>query len=93
MTRHLITLSCPCCGRSLEVDTRSGKARAHGRRDGGLDDLIDKHRGESERLGGLFEGARDAERSRDTELDDLFRDARDKSKDDKDKPPSPFDLD
>ena len=92
MSRHLIQVRCPCCGRSLEVDTRTGKARAHDQGKAGLDALLDKQKSESERLGELFDGARGAERERSSELDDLFRDAKRKSKDDKDKPRGPFDL-
>jgi hypothetical protein len=88
MTRHLIQVRCPCCGRSLEID----KARAHAAKDGGLDALLDQQRSESDRLTELFDGARGAERDRESELDDLFREAKEKSKQDKDKPRSPFDL-
>lgn len=92
MSRHLIQVRCPCCGRSLEIDTRTGKARAHAAKDGGLDALLDQQRNESDRLTELFDGARGAERDRENELDDLFREAKEKSKQDKDKPRSPFDL-
>ncbi|MBI5850189.1 MAG: hypothetical protein HZB39_04010 [Planctomycetes bacterium] len=92
MTRHVITVPCPCCGRFLEIDTRTGKVRAQPGKDSGLDALLQKQKQESDRLTDLFDGARGAERERDSELDDLFKQAKEKSKDDRDKPRSPFDL-
>ncbi|MFO1053044.1 MAG: hypothetical protein U1F36_12590 [Planctomycetota bacterium] len=92
MTRHILHVDCPCCGQSLEIDTRTGKARRHAGKDAGLDDLVAKQRKESQRLDDLFHGAKSAERERDSEFDRLLEDAKEKSKNDKDKPRSPFDL-
>jgi hypothetical protein len=92
MSRSLLRLDCPCCGRPIEIDTRSGKARSMRTGDAGLEDLLDKHKGESSRLADAFEAARQEHAHEDERLDELFRDAREKAKDDDSKPRSPFDL-
>jgi hypothetical protein len=93
MTRHLITVSCPCCGRALEIDTRTGKARKLSVEDGGLDALVEQQKSEAARLDQLFDGAQREEAHREEEFDRLLRDAKKKSKGDDSKPTRPFDLD
>jgi hypothetical protein len=92
MSKHVLQIRCPCCKKPIEIDTRTGKARAMATKDDGLDDLLDAQRRESERLGGLFDSARDASRGDQDRLDDLFRKARDDARGDEEKPRSPFDL-
>ena len=61
MKKSVFTFACPCCGKSIEVDTRSGKARAvrPEEQKGGqnLDSLLDAHKHESDRLTDLFSSA------------------------------------
>jgi hypothetical protein len=91
------TFPCPCCGKLIEVDTRSGKARAvraeeaKGGRD--LDTLLRAHGKEHERLGGLFDSARDDQKRQADQLEAKLRRAKDEAKKDKDtRPRNPFDL-
>ncbi|MCK5941591.1 MAG: hypothetical protein KAI24_06450 [Planctomycetes bacterium] len=98
MAKHLFTFPCPCCNKMVEVDTRSGKARAvraDERKGGGsLDDLVDAHKHESQRLDQLFSSARDSEGRRDAELERKLKRAQEEAKKDPDdKPHNPFDLD
>lgn len=96
MAKDVLKLSCPCCGRRIEVDVRAGKARAAKAEEAAaapdLDRLLDQHKHDSERLASAFDRAaqdhgRDKER-----LADLFEAAKDEAKDDDSKPPNPFDL-
>lgn len=92
MPKHVLQIRCPCCQKPIEIDTRTGKARRMATQETGLDELIDKHKGESERLGDLFESARDQHSRESERLDDLLRKAKEDAKDDDSKPRSPFDL-
>ena len=92
MTKHVLQIRCPCCQKPVEVDTRTGKARAMATKDTALDELLDAQKRENERLDGLFDSARDASRSDAERLEQMFRRAREDAKDDRDKPRSPFDL-
>ena len=98
MARHLFTFPCPCCDKLIEVDTRTGKARAaraeeaKGGRD--LDSLLSAQQRESDRLGALFDGARDREAGDADHLQRQLERAKEEAKKDKDeRPPSIFDLD
>ncbi|MGA1525494.1 MAG: hypothetical protein ACO4CZ_16130 [Planctomycetota bacterium] len=93
MTRHVLQIRCPCCRKPIEVDTRTGKARAQAGPESGLDALLDAHRNESERLDALFDAARDGHASEAERREDAFRRAAKEAKDDKSKPRTPFDLD
>jgi hypothetical protein len=98
MAKNLFTFSCPCCNKMVEVDTRSGKARAvrANEQKGGqsLDDLLDAHKNDSERLGDMFSSAKDRESNREDLLDQQLRRAKKEAKKDKDdKPRNIFDLD
>ena len=93
MADPLLKLRCPCCKKPIEVDTRTGRARALSTAERGLDDLIDAHKVESERLGDLFDSAREQHGREGDRLDDLFRKARDETKGDEGKPPRPIDFD
>lgn len=99
MAKDLFEFSCPCCGKRVELDVRSGRVRAvrpeeaKGGKD--LDRLVADHRRESERLGNLFADAADQQRRQGERLDELLREAkREAAKDDpeRDRPRSPFDL-
>ena len=68
MAKNLFTFPCPCCNKMIEVDTRSGKARAvrADEKKGGqnLDDMLHAAKKDSERLGDLFSSAKDNEKNR-----------------------------
>lgn len=98
MVKNVFTFPCPCCNKMVEVDTRSGKARAvrADEQKGGqkLDDLFAAHEKESQRLDDLFSSAKDTEQHRDDELAKKLKRAKDEAKKDPDeKPHNPFDLD
>lgn len=93
MTRHVLQFRCPCCSKPLEIDTRTGKARAQAGPESGLDALLDAHRNESGRFDDLFDAARDGHAGDARRRDEAFRRAAEEAKDDKSKPRSPFDLD
>lgn len=97
MAETIFTFSCPCCGKLIEVDTRSGKARAvrpdeaKGGRD--LDQMLKAHGREQQRLGDLFRSAsEDQQKEKDRLASQLAR-AKEEAKKDKDtRPRNPFDL-
>jgi len=99
MAATIFTFPCPCCGKMVEVDVRSGKARAvradeaRGGRD--LDQLLKAHGREGERLGNLFDSAKADQRSEKEILETKLARAKEEARKDKDtgRPPSPFDLD
>lgn len=98
MPKHLFTFPCPCCDKMIEVDTRSGKARAvRASEQGGgksLDALFDAQKRDSERLDDLFTDAKDSESRRNETLEQQLERARREARRDPDqKPPSIFDLD
>lgn len=100
MAKNLFTFPCPCCGKMVEVDTLTGKARAVRAEEakGGqnLDSLLQAHQKESQRLDSLFDSAKGVEKSAKDRLDAQLRRAKEEAKKDKDKdqrPPSIFDLD
>lgn len=98
MPKYLLTISCPCCKKRIEVDTRSGKARsleiAEADREGHLDALVDQQRREEHRLGDAFSQAAEAEKAKQKGFDDLFERSLEEAKDDDEtRPRNPFDLD
>lgn len=100
MAETIFTFSCPCCSKRIEVDTRSGKARAVRPEEakGGtdLDQMLKAHGREQERLGDLFRSASaDQQKEKDRLARQLER-AKEEARKDKDKdvrPRNPFDLD
>jgi hypothetical protein len=98
MHKDVFQFPCPCCGKQVEVDTRSGRARAvdptqaKGGQD--LDALLRKQRRDSERLARAFDAAKDDHRQLDQHLEQELRKAKE---DAKNKPDErlrrPFDLD
>lgn len=98
MPKDLYQFPCPCCGKQIEIDTRSGKARAMnpGEAKGGqdLDGLLQKHQRESSRLGELFDQAKQGHGKQKKELEDRLQRAVEDAKKNKDeKLNRPFDLD
>ena len=98
MAKHVFTFPCPCCDKMVEVDTRSGKARAvrAEERKGGqdLNDLFAAQKNESERLDDLFSTAKDSQNRQGDELEEKLRRAKEEAKKSPDeKPRNPFDLD
>lgn len=98
MAKNLFTFPCPCCNKMIEVDTRSGKARAvrADEQKGGqsLDDLLSAQSKEADRLGDVFSSAQDSEKNREDQLEQQLRRAKEEAKKDKDtKPRNIFDLD
>ncbi|MCA8976617.1 MAG: hypothetical protein KDC98_17990 [Planctomycetes bacterium] len=98
MARHLFTFPCPCCDKLVEVDTRTGKARAirpdEKKQGGDLDSLLSAQRQESQRLDSLFDSARSRESNDADILAQQLARAKEEAKKDKDeRPPNIFDLD
>lgn len=98
MAETVFTFSCPCCNKRIEIDTRSGKARAarpqeaKGGRD--LDALLADQRRDADRLGDLFASAKDLEKNRDDLLEQQLRRAKEEArKHPEERPRNPFDLD
>ena len=97
MQKHLFVVSCPCCGTQIEVDTRTGKARAvrpEEQKAGDIDKLVRAQQKESQRLGNLFDDAKQQQNKQAERLDDVLEQAKQDAKKDKDKKPrNIFDLD
>ena len=97
MQKHLFEFDCPCCGKRIEVDVRSGSARAvrfeDSERGKDLDGLLQSQSGEAKRVESAFDrAAREHERQADR-LDQVFRRAAEEAEHDQTKRPSnPFDL-
>jgi hypothetical protein len=94
MPREVFEFSCPCCGKRVELDTRSGVARAvkveESKQGKSFDDLVSDQSKEGERLGSVFDQAKRAQSRQAERLDKLLREAKDAAKDDRGKPPHPF---
>src|SRR5262249_39103953 len=98
MPKDVYQFPCPCCGKQIEVDTRSGKARAvlPGEAKGGqdLDRLLQAQRRDAERLGSAFDTARQDQEQQGQQLDKLLKKAKDDAKQKPDeKLRLPFDFD
>ena len=97
MADSLFTFPCPCCGKLVEVDTRSGKARAVRPQDKlgakNLDQLFAAQTKEQQRLGNLFDqAAEDQRRERERLEQQLQRAKQDAQKHPQERPRNPFDL-
>jgi len=97
MADTVFTFPCPCCNKLIEVDVRSGKARAarpeeaKGGRD--LDQMLKDHGRDRQRLGDLFSSAQNLEQKRGERLEEQLRRAKEEAKKDKDsRPRNPFDM-
>ena len=98
MAQTVFTFACHCCNKSIEVDTRSGKARAvradEAKGGRNLDDLLAAQKRDQQRLTDLFDSAKDDQAKQQEALDAKLRRAKEEAKKDKDtKPRNPFDLD
>ena len=97
MAKHIFQFPCPCCGKRVELNVRNGKARAvsieESKKVKELESLVDDQRHEGKRLGSVFDEAQ-VDQSRQAErLDELFSQASEEAKKDKDKKPfNPFDM-
>ena len=97
MPKHVFEFPCPCCGKRIEVNTRSGKARAvrfeESSKGKDLMGLVEDQKREGERLGSLFDEAHEDHSRQNQRLDEMFKQAAKEAEKDKDKrPPNPFDL-
>jgi hypothetical protein len=97
MAQTVFTFPCPCCNKTIEVDVRSGKARAvrpeeaKGGRD--LDSLLGDHKKQSQRLDELWGSASDqVRRQQDRLARELERAKEDAKKNPDERPRNPFDL-
>ena len=98
MLKDLFSFRCPCCGKSIELDTRSGIARAakpeeqQSQKD--LDKMLADSKKEADRLDSFFKQAKDQQKKNQDRIEGLFGDAIEDAKKDKDKtrPRNPFDL-
>ncbi len=95
MARHLFRFRCPCCDKRVELDTRSGKARAvkvdesKAARD--IDKLVSEQKHEGERLTSIFDQAASDQNKQRKQLDQMFGEALEEATEDEDeKPPNPF---
>lgn len=98
MADNVFRFPCPCCGKQIEVDVRSGRARAANpkEKDGGrdLDDLLRAQQREKQRLQGVFDQARGEHEKQQERLDDLLQKAKEDAKKNEDEPlHRPWDLD
>jgi hypothetical protein len=95
MPKDVFEFSCPCCGKRVELNVRTGQARAvfveesrHGK---DFDALVSEQRREGERLGSEFDAAREDQMSMEEQLRRKFEEAQKAAKKDKRKrPPHPF---
>ena len=99
MPKDVFEFSCPCCGKRVEVDVRTGAARAvhfeESKKGKDLEGLIAEQSKESQRLGDVFQSAQDQQRRQKERLEDLLKGAKEEVKKEKDKPrkpANPFDL-
>ncbi|TAH36807.1 MAG: hypothetical protein EYC70_07405 [Planctomycetota bacterium] len=84
MTAKELQVQCPCCGAHLRVDARSGKvfASSDKPRAKDLSEVVSRVQERSSKAADSFSAALEAERKRKQELEDLFRKAQDKVKQD-----------
>jgi hypothetical protein len=95
--QHIFEFSCPCCGKHIEVNVRTGKARAvrfeESRKGKDLAGLVEDQKHEGTRLSSLFDEAQGDHSRQKERLDDAFREAAKEAEKDKGKrPASPFDM-
>ena len=101
MVDNTLRFRCPCCHKRLEFETSSGEVRevdtseeAPKRSKKELDGMVEQQKQEANRLGDAFSRATEDTMTQADKFDDLFNDALDAAKKDKDeKPRTPFDLD
>ncbi len=83
MKKRLV-VHCPCCSERLEVDPRSGEVLAMGKGDKPQDlaDAVQRSAARQDAVKDSFAAALEAERHRKDELEDAFRKAAQRAKDD-----------
>lgn len=99
MLKDLFEFSCPCCGKRVELNVRTGAVRAvlfeESKKGKDFDGLVADQTKESERLGDVFQNAQEVQRKQKQRLEDMLRDAKEQVKKEKDKPlkpRNPFDM-
>ena len=97
MPKDTYQFACPCCGKQIEIDTRTGHARAvkPAEAKGGqnLDDMLRSQKRDSERLGKAFDVAKEGQHRQREQLDDKLKKAKDDARDEPDeKLRRPWDL-
>lgn len=96
MPNHVFHFACPCCGKDVELDIRSGKARAvnpNEKKGKDFETLVDEQQHASERFDAMLGEAKRDQDKQAQQLDSIFKQAAEKAKRDKDKRPNnPFDL-
>ena len=84
MLKDIYVFPCPCCGKQIEIDTRSGKARAADptQQKGGqdLDKLLKAQKRDADRLGSVFDSAKKDQQQQGQQLDDLLKKAKQDAK-------------
>ena len=95
MLKDTYQFSCPCCGKRIELDSRTGKARAvstEAKKD--LEDLLGAEKRQQDKLSDQFDRAQRRQRDQAQELDDLLDRAKKDAKENPDEDVRrPFDLD
>ncbi len=97
MLKDVFEFPCPCCGKRIELDTRTGLTRAikvEEKLGKDLDGLLADSKQESHRLDSIFQKSKDQVGKQKERLEDMFGKAIDEAKKDQDKtrPRNPFDL-
>lgn len=97
MTDRPLQITCPCCNKRIEIDPRTGKARAVKVEDAkaskDFDAFLADQKVESKRLDSVFGQALDQQKKEKQTLDKLFETAREDAKSNPDdKPLRPYDL-
>lgn len=98
MSDSIFQFDCPCCGKRIEFDVRSHRARAAKVKEAKVskdfDKLLADQSAERKRLDSAFGQAVDAQKHEKEALDDLFNTAKKKAAENPDEViKRPFDLD
>jgi hypothetical protein len=97
MHKDLYKFPCPCCGKKIEIDVRTGRARAVSTGSDGdnpFGDLLSAQKRDQERLGEAFDSARQRQIKQQEELDRKLEQAKEDARDAPDEEVRrPFDLD
>ncbi len=84
MPKDIYQFVCPCCSKHLELDTRSGVARARNpaEQKGGtdLDQMLRAQKRDGERLDKVFDAAKERQQKERDLLDGLLEQAKDDAK-------------
>jgi len=84
MSKDLLTFPCPCCGKQIELDVRTGKARAvvpgEAKNAADIDQLLKAQQKEQRRLADVFDSAKQDQKKQSKTLEDLLDKAKDEAK-------------